>query len=362
MGPRAARRSRSSLAVRRKRLQDRAFFIVQCALSAAIAWFIATGLLGHDRPFFAPIAAVVALGQSYGQRLRRAFEVVLGVAVGVLVGDLFVHQFGSGYWQLALVIAVAMAMSTVLDAGVLMTTQAGVQASFVTMIVPPPGEALSRWTDAVVGGLVALAAATITPAAPIRRPRQRSSAVVAELADILDETARALRRSDLPTAFRALERARSSESALDELQDLADDGLAVVRSSPFRRRHLPSVQAIADLLEPLDRAIRNLRVLVRRAMVAVREGEQVPDSYIGMIEELAAVLREMASSLAVRRLPEAACAPLLELASRSKEDADPQASLSAEVIRAQICSSAIDLLRIGGMSYEEAVRRLSGHP
>ena len=32
------------------------------------------------------------------------------------------------------------------------------------------------------------------------------------------------------------------------------------------------VQAIADLLTPLDRAIRNIRVLVRRSGVAIREG------------------------------------------------------------------------------------------
>ena len=39
-------------------------------------------------PFFAPIAAVVSLGTSYGQRLRRVAEVTLGVAIGVFVGDL----------------------------------------------------------------------------------------------------------------------------------------------------------------------------------------------------------------------------------------------------------------------------------
>ena len=45
-------------------------------------------MFGHPTPFFAPIAAVVSLGTSYGQRLRRVAEVTLGVAIGVFVGDL----------------------------------------------------------------------------------------------------------------------------------------------------------------------------------------------------------------------------------------------------------------------------------
>ena len=63
---------------------------------------------------------------------------------------------------------------------------------------------------------------------------------------------------------------------LDEAGALSAEGIAVVRLSPFRRRHLPGVQAIADLLEPLDRAIRNLRVLVRRAAIATWRDEPVP--------------------------------------------------------------------------------------
>ncbi len=358
LAPRAARRSRKSLADRRRRLGERSFFIVQCAISAGLAWFIAERILGHSQPVFAPIAAVVTLGQSFGQRLRRAGEMVVGVAVGVLIGDLFVTHFGTGYWQLTLVILAAMAVATLLDAGVLLTTQAGVQATFITMIVPPPGQSVTRFLDAVVGGLVALLAATITPASPLRRPRQHTAAIVTDAATMLRDTATALREGDLDLVNATLHRARGSETALERLQDIADDGLAVVRSSPFRRGHLPAVQAIADLLEPLDRGIRNIRVLIRRAMVAVREGEAVPPTYIAMVEELADILDEMASSLAVRRVPEAARTRLLALAAHSR-DLEEEASLSAQVIRAQVCSASVDLLRIAGMEYDDAVQELS---
>ena len=47
------------------------------ARAAPAAWLIAADLFGHDTPFFAPIAAVVSLGTSYGPQ-RRVIEVTLG--------------------------------------------------------------------------------------------------------------------------------------------------------------------------------------------------------------------------------------------------------------------------------------------
>ena len=96
LGPRAARRSRRIGLGGLDRLRQRSFLIVQCALAGALAWWIAKDLLGHPQPFFAPVAAIVALGLSFGQRLRRVTEVVIGVAIGVFIGDVFVQLFGRG--------------------------------------------------------------------------------------------------------------------------------------------------------------------------------------------------------------------------------------------------------------------------
>ena len=108
-----------------------------------------------------------------------------------------------------------------------------------------------------------------------------------EISEILADTVRTVRDRDPDLATATLSRARASESMLDELRSLSVEGIAVVRLSPFRRRHLPGVQAIADLLEPLDRAIRNLRVLVRRAAVATWRDEPVPPAYVRLVEALA---------------------------------------------------------------------------
>jgi uncharacterized membrane protein YgaE (UPF0421/DUF939 family) len=357
LAPRAAQRSKASMGQRLARLRHRSFFIVQCSTAAAVAWWVATDLLHHQNAFFAPVTVMLCLGMSYGQRLRRVIDVTIGVAIGVLVGDIFVHFAGSGVWQIAVVALTAMTIAVLFGAGTMLVTQAGVQSVIVTTLVVQQEYAVSRWLDAVVGGCVALLAATITPASPLRRPRAQAAVVVEELSSILTCTARALRQSDLDLAIAALTRARDSEHALDELRDLSAEGIAVVRLSPFRRRHLPGVQAIADLMEPLDRAIRNIRVLVRRASVAVRVGEEVPAPYVDLISSLADVTAEIAVQLGERRLATGSRAALTALA-RSSSPVEPQTSLSAEVIRAQVRSVVVDLLMLTGLTYVEACARV----
>ncbi|TWD81470.1 uncharacterized membrane protein YgaE (UPF0421/DUF939 family) [Kribbella amoyensis] len=353
IAPGAARRSRASVQRRVERWQNRIFFITQCALAAGVAWALARYVVGHQQPFFAPVAAMVCLGFSYGQRLRRVAEVMVGVAVGVLVGDLFVKLFGTGVVQIVVVIALAMSIAVLLGAGNLMTTQAGVQAAIVTTLLPDPGAGFSRWLDAVLGGVVALAAATIAPAAAIRRPRQQAADVLNELSAILIETADGLRAADEDAVTDALRRARASESMLDDLRSAADEGVAVVRLSPFRRRHRGRVHQIANLVVPLDRAIRNIRVLVRRCAVSVWRGEKMPTEFPDLLERLADGTRLIAESLFEPHADVAAHRVLGELGRRTAELPIP-GSLSAVVVLGQIRSTIVDLLELTGTSYEEA--------
>lgn len=353
IAPHAAQRSRASVRRRIERWQSRLFFIVQCALAAGVAWTLARYVVGHQQPFFAPVAAMVCLGFSFGQRLRRVAEVMIGVAVGVGVGDLFVRFFGTGVVQIVFVIALAMSIAVLLGAGTLMSTQAGVQAAIVTTLMPNPGAGFNRWLDAVIGGLVALAAATIAPAAAIRRPRQQASGVLNELAEILIETADGLRTSDEDAVTDALRRARASEGLLDDLRSAADEGVAVVRLSPFRRRHRGRVKEIADLVVPLDRAIRNIRVLVRRCAVSVWRDEKMPTEYPMLLDRLADGTRLIAESLFEPQADVAAHRVLGELGRRTAVMPIP-GSLSAVVVLGQIRSTVVDLLELTGTTYDEA--------
>jgi uncharacterized membrane protein YgaE (UPF0421/DUF939 family) len=353
LSDRTVRRGRASAVRRVDRLRQRAFMIAQCSITAGLAWLLARELLGHQLPFFAPIAAIITLGLTYGQRLRRGVEVAIGVAVGVAVGDLWLVVFGTGAWQIMVVCAIAMSLATLLGAGQLMVTQAGVQSILVTVLAPNPGEAVNRWLDAVIGCALALVVATVAPSSPLRRPGEVASRVVAEMAATLDAAAAALAANDEDAADAVLNRARAGEKDLADFDQAAAEGLAVVRHSPFRRRQLPVVVALADLHEPLDHASRNLRVLARRCAVAVWRGERVPMAYWDLMRQLAEAFRFIAAELGARRLPTAARDRLQEIGEASAH-LQLAASISAVVILAQTRSLVADMMELTGMDYLDA--------
>src|SRR2546429_2699693 len=80
------------------RWRNTAVAIVQAALAAGLSWLVAGHIVDPPAPFFAPVAAVVCLGLPLGQRLRRGIELIVGVGLGVGVGDLPVSAIGTGPW------------------------------------------------------------------------------------------------------------------------------------------------------------------------------------------------------------------------------------------------------------------------
>ena len=77
------------------RLKSSLWSILQTAIAASGAYFLALVVLGHQQPFFAPIAAVVTLSITLGHRGRRAVELAIGVAVGLVVAGLIVFIIGT---------------------------------------------------------------------------------------------------------------------------------------------------------------------------------------------------------------------------------------------------------------------------
>lgn len=350
-------RGRTSMKVRVRRLRSKSFAIAQCSIAAGVAWFLAREVFDHPTPFFAPIAALVCLGTSYGQRLRRVVEVCIGVAVGVLIADLLLYAVGTGWWQLTLIVALAMASAFLLDGGPLLVTQSGVQAIVVATLVPSSGQALVRWTDALIGGAVALVAATVVPAAPLRRPREQAADVVRKISDLLRAAADVMTDGEVEPALDLLTDARATDYLIRELQAAADEGLSVVASSPFRIRHKGEVRLMAELVEPLDRALRSTRVLVRRTAVAAHHRRRVPASYPVLCRDLADAADAVAAELRDNRMAVDARVELLRVA-RATGAVERTDDLSVEVVLAQIRSVIADLLVLTGLDPLESTDAL----
>src|SRR3954454_13298204 len=349
----ALARSRTSLDHRLERWRTKRWQIAQCAVAAGVAWFVAKDLLGHTAPFFAPVAAVVSLGTSYGQRLRRVAEVTVGVALGVFGADLIVQLFGSGAATIALVVGLAMSVALLLDNGQIFVIQAAVQSIVITALVPAPGQAFTRWTDALIGGGVALVAATVVPAAPLRRPREQAAKVIRKIRDLLQAASEVMVDGEVERAVDLLAEARATDPLIRELQDAADEGLDVVASSPFRVRHGPGLRKMAELVEPLDRALGSTRVLVRQCAVAAYRRQPIPHAYAVIAADLAAAVQVVAIELDADRMATAA-QPALIAVGLATSEVERTRDLSAEVVLAQLRSVVADLLLVTGMDSFEA--------
>ncbi|WP_267893358.1 FUSC family protein [Streptomyces kebangsaanensis] len=69
---------------------------------------MARHLVDHRLPFFAPVAAVVALNAARRERGVNAVRLLLGVVVGILAADAAVAVLHHGYGALAAATFVAM--------------------------------------------------------------------------------------------------------------------------------------------------------------------------------------------------------------------------------------------------------------
>ncbi|MCP2266427.1 FUSC family protein [Promicromonospora thailandica] len=269
--------------------------IAQASAAAGVAYLVARYVLGHEQPFFAPVAAWVLLGFTAQRDVRRVSEMAVGVAVGVAMGDLIVHLIGSGWWQLSLVLFISAVAARFIDRGALLVTQAGVQAIIVVGLPSVSGGPLGRWTDALTGGAVALLVVLLTPGDTRRRPRALAERSVTELAETLETLARGLRSRDRDDVGAALVRGRASEPVLAEWQEAARGARELAQISVGRvyRAELARLESQAVLV---DRTMRSIRVLIRRAAPVIERGHDV-DPVAELVEGFAAGVHELASAV-----------------------------------------------------------------
>jgi uncharacterized membrane protein YgaE (UPF0421/DUF939 family) len=365
----AAERSRVSWGTRVERLRLAWRSIFQASVSAAVAWLIATELLGHPRPFFAPVSAIITLGITVGQRGRRAAEVALGVALGIAVADLLVLQIGTGAAQLALVVLLATSAAIFLGSGQMLATQAAVSAALVATLQPPTdGVSFTRFLDALVGGGVALVInALVLPARPLDLMRQASEPLLAELAGVLEDIAVAVERRDKELAVASLERARAIDELANRFEEAVDVSRETTRYAPPRRRSRGLVESYADAAARVDLAVRNVRVLARGMIRALSLDENVPPEIAGALRELATAVRALTPALDDPDAVDAVREPAGRAAAQATLVLEATGNMSVSVIVGQIRSTASDLLAATGMSHEgasnavrEAIREAEG--
>lgn len=351
------RRLRQFVSSGGRRLRGNVWSVLQSAAAAGLAYFLARFLLGHEMPFFAPIAAVISLSVTLGQRGRRALELVFGVAVGLAIADVLVLFIGNGTLQIVVVVLFAMAAATFFVGGTLVVNQAAISALLVVVLQPPEvGFSPDRFLDAMVGGVVALAIHYLFPVDPERLVERAAAPIFRELVEVLEEISEALKDGDRDRAQRALYRVqRLDDSEFRSFADTLAAGQETARLSPSRRRALKHLELYAAAGARIDLAVINTRVLARGSANAVRSGHRVPEPLPEAVRELARAVSALENYLEESGEPEEARRCALRAAGDATRVLKDHHDLASSVLVGQVRAAAVDLLRSTGLDQSEAL-------
>ncbi|MEV7227673.1 FUSC family protein [Polymorphospora sp. NPDC051019] len=339
---------------------------IQAGVAGGLAWFVAAGIVGNPAPFFAPIAAVVTLASSVGQRLRRTIELIIGVALGIAVGDAIILVIGTGAWQIAVVVTLAIIASIYVGGGPSLFNQAAASAVLVATLSPPEGGIyFTRFFDALIGGVVALIVMTLLiPLNPLRVVDRAVDPALETMADALSDTGGALARRDAALADAALERLRKAEGEVRTLESAIEAGRETAALAPLRWHKRGVLTRYVDSSKYISRALRDSRALVRRAVTQIQDGEPVPPPLPDAVCDLGEAARLLYNELGAGVEPQEARDRALRAVSGAAGAYSAGVGLSGSTVVAQVRSIASDLIAATGVDMAEAnrmVRRAVGH-
>jgi len=171
---------------------------------------------------------------------------------------------------------------------------------------------------------------------------------------VLDDVATALAERDRGAVQAALERGRAIDVLARELEDALDIGRETARLAPPRRRTLGAVDDYAEAARQIELAVRNVRVLARGARRAIDLEENVPPEVSDALRDLASAVRALGRALDDHGQADEVREPALRAAGTATLVLERTGNLSVSVIVGQVRSTAVDLIRSTGISYDDA--------
>ena len=249
-----------------RRVAANAWPLLQSTAAATAAWWLARWLDNQPDPFFAPIAAVVALNASRGQRGANALRLLAGVVVGIVAGELAISALGGGYGTLALAIFTAMAAAFALG-GARVTIAQAASGAILTVAVADGQAGPDRLVDAMIGAGVALVFTQVLfSPEPVALLRRAEAAALAEMAGGLELTARALEGGDDELDQRAMSSLWDLRDRLADLRRTRHASNRVVRHSLLWRARMAPVVHESENAGHLDLLGGSCLLLTRTAL------------------------------------------------------------------------------------------------
>jgi uncharacterized membrane protein YgaE (UPF0421/DUF939 family) len=282
-----------------RRLRRVVWPVTQASVACGVAWYIAHDLLGHPQPFFAPISAAVSLGASGIMRGQRALQLIMGVALGIVIGIGVQAVVGEGPVALGVAVFVSMCLAAVIGrdftgTGAMFVNQTAASAILV-IAFHRTGSGSERLIDALIGGGVALTMAVLLfPAAPMPLIRDATRAVFAALGEALDHLGEVLAGQTNPDAAWTLSTGQRIHDRLATLTDAHSTAVRIVGLAPLRWRDRMPVRRAEAHWGELNLLAGTVLSLLRVATAAVRADVAVPSRLQEAIGDLAGALNVLA--------------------------------------------------------------------
>lgn len=346
-------RSRFSPRPGLERLRESWLAVAQIVVAATGAFLLAHLVLGHEAPMLAATVSISSLGLARDARPRRVLETVIGMLTGILMSEALRLGVGSGWWQLALTLAATMLVARFLSPSPQFAIAAAIQAA-IAMILPLGPVPFARLADGAFGGALAILVTALLPRNPMTSVLRDARAFFAGFDGAAARLVGALRRGDRLRAERGLEKARGLQSAIDAWRTSLESGRSIARISPFLRGRRAELERHARMVQAMDLAMRNLRVVGRRIAYVTDDGRPLAVPAEAMTEIARAATLVAASIDDISQEPVAREA-LLAIAHRL----DPAAMLPGAPLGEQALVSAmrplvVDLLVATGVPPAEA--------
>jgi uncharacterized membrane protein YgaE (UPF0421/DUF939 family) len=335
------------------RLRERIWPIAQAAAAAALAWWITHDLLNHPAPFFAPIAAAIALGATVGRRWRNVVQMIFGVTLGIGVAEAVIRLVGTGTLSLALIVLVTMSAAVLFTAMPMFVNQAAASAILVVTL-RTGGVAGERFVDALIGGGCALLiSAVLAPPHPLPVLGRAIRGALQGVATALRGAAEALATGTPRDPEWTLAITHALHGQLATLASARTTAGDIVRLAPLRRHWRPQVEHADARAAHVALLANTSLTLVRMAAAALEARERPPRELTESVAELAGAVDMLARGASphdrsrVRDLAEG-------IASERTPLYGPPEVAATEL---QVRAAANDLLRVIRGEQEEAAWR-----
>ncbi|MER7796280.1 FUSC family protein [Microbacterium sp. NPDC096154] len=335
------------------RLRESWIAVAQIVVAATAAYVLAQVLLGHQTPMIAATVSISSLGLARDARPRRVVETVIGMLTGILLAEGLRLLFGTGWWQLAVALGVTMLVARFLSPAPHFAIAAAIQAA-IAMILPVGPLPFSRLLDGLFGGVMAVVMTALLPRNPLAAVLREARVFFEGFDAAAARLVTALRRGDRLRAERGLEKARALQGPLDAWRASLESGRAIARVSPFLRSRRTELERQARILQAMDLAMRNLRVVGRRIVYVTDLGRELPVPGEAMAEIARAASLVGASLDDIAQEPVAREA-LLAIARRLDPAAMlPGASIGEQALVSALRPLVVDLLVATGLPPAEA--------